>query len=64
MSQSLSPHYKLTQLRLKRKLDEANVLITRLVNRGFVPNLTLHTMKGQGPVVRTVDCYHINRVLR
>ncbi len=49
--------YRLTQRRLVRKIDEANVLIERLLDRGITPDLTLHPVCTKGVIARYVGCH-------
>ncbi len=49
--------YRLTQRRLIRKLDEANVLIERLLNKGITPDITLHPVPKKDFFARMVGCH-------
>lgn len=49
--------YRLTQRRLQRKLAEANTLILKMLDRGIVPEIMLHPVRGNA-LARTVSCHH------
>ena len=61
MSRVRRPQYRLTQRRLQIKLGEANDLIDRLLQRGHIPDMTLHPVAARGAIARYVGCHRFRR---